>query len=219
MLPGLMGICGFIGGGATGISQTDSRTAEATSHSAVSFGADTSGRQIVILVWHNDRLSTPGNTPTATIGGVAATRIAAYTTGSGSGAAVGTAIFVAAPTGASGTVAVSWSGASVTIVALRLTGYAVPAFASGGHATDGDTYALGVPTNGLVIGMAGENATGTNVSWTNLTEQGNDDASGSSRSWGWDQSLGAQTRSITYSPYSGTPGANTFAVASFSPSP
>jgi hypothetical protein len=210
-------MAGFAGVGAS-ITQTDSRTTEATSHSAVSFGADASDRQIVILVWHNDRVSPPGQTPTATIGGIAATRIAAYSTGDGSGVAVGTAIFVAAPTGTSGTVAVSWSGASVTIVALRLTGYAVPAFASGGHVTDGNSYALGVPANGLVIGMAGENATGTDVIWTNLTEQGNDDASGSSRSWGWDQSLGAQTRTISYTPYSGSQGANTFAVASFSPS-
>lgn len=217
MLPGILGIGGVVGE-TPSVTQTDSRTTEATSHSAVSFGDDTLGRQVVVLVWHNDTSANPGQTPTATIGGVAATRVAAYSTGNGAGLAVGTAIFVAAPTGATGTVAVTWGTQPVTIVALRVTGYAAAAFDAGGHVTDGDTFALGVPANGLVIGMAGKAATGVDVTWTNLTEKGNDDASGSSRSWGWDFPLGVQTRSITYAPYSGTQGANTFAVASFSPS-
>lgn len=216
MLPGLAGIMAGLPEPRT-VTQTDSRTTEATSHSSVSFGDDAPDRQIMVLVWHNDTSSNPGNTPTATIGGVAATRVRAYSTGNGSGTAVGTAIFVAAPTGTSGTVSVSWGTQPVTIVVLRATGYSGSAFDSGGHVTDGDTYALGVPANGVVVGMAGKAATGVDVTWTNLSEKGNDDASGSSRSWGWDFPLGAQTRSITYAPYSGTQGTNTFAVASFSP--
>jgi hypothetical protein len=217
MLPGFISSAMAATGEPAGVTQTDSRTTAATSFSTVSFGAASTGRQIVLLVWHNDTASNPGQTPTATIGGVAATRVAAFSTGDGASIAVGTAIFVAAPSGTSGTVAVSWGGLNVTIVALRVVGYAVPAFAAGGHVTDGDTYALGVPTNGLTVGMAGKASTGVDVTWTNLTENGNDDASGSSRSWGWDLPLGSQTRSITYAPYSTFQGQNTFAVASFSP--
>jgi len=216
MLPGILGTLAGIGEPRT-VTQTDSRTTEATSHSSVSFGDSAADRQIILLAWHDDTSSNPGNTPTATIGGIAATRVAAYSTGNGSGVAVGTAIFVAAPSGTAGTVSVSWSTQPVTIVVLRVTGYGAAAYASGGHVTDGNSYDLGVPANGLVVGMAGKASTGVDVVWTNLTEKGNDDASGSSRSWGWDWPLGAQTRTISYTPYSGTQGQNTFAVASFSP--
>lgn len=218
MLPGILGM--MVGTGeAPNVTQTDSRTTAANSFASVSFGADVPGRQIILLVWHNNTATNPGVTPTATIGGVAATRVEAQSTGNGSGNAVGTSIFIAAPTGTSGTVNVTWGSVTVTIVALRVIGYSGTKTASAGNDSGGNSVNLSVPANGLVVGMAGNNSTGIDVAWTNLTEKANGDAAGSTRSWGWDFPLASQTRTISYTPFAGVgvQGRNTFAVASFPP--
>jgi hypothetical protein len=215
MLPGITGIGGFVGGAAS-ITQTDSRTTAATSHSSVSFGAVASDVWVGVLAFHGDLPSNPSQTPVATIGGVSATRIVAHSTGDGIGAATGSALFVAQPGVASGTVAVDWSaGIPTTIVVFRTTGYNLgAAFAT---ARDSANLSLNIPTLGLTV-AASQNALGVgNTTWSNLTERGDETANSKVRSWAWDMAMAQQTgRTISPSPYAPQNGASTDIAASFS---
>lgn len=218
MLPGILGIGGFIGGAS--VEQTDSRTTAATSHSTVNFGPDVPGRWILILAWHGNTASSPGQNPSATIGGISATRINAHSTGDGAGTAVGVAMFVAQPSGLNGTVAVSWGGLTTTIVAIRVTGYDLSAaVSSDAKGTAGNSVLIDIPDQGLLIGAVGRADEVTSITWTNLTEKADESAAGTRRSWGWDFPLPAQTgRSVSYSPFSSALGANAVVAASFAPS-
>lgn len=199
------------------ITQTDSKTSAATSHAGVSFGAAGTSRWVVVLAWHHSTSNDPGQTPTCTIGGGSATRIAAQSTGDGSGNAVGVAMFVAQPSGTSGTVAVSWGGLSTTIVALRVVNYnCASAHSSDGSGSASGSASINIPNKGVLIGAVGREDEGTGITWTNLTEKADESAGGSRRSWGWDSLMSTQSgRSVSYSPHSGSQGANAFVVASF----
>ncbi|ESZ60643.1 hypothetical protein NL532_24030 [Mesorhizobium sp. C120A] len=205
------------------VTETDSRTTVATSHAAVDFGVDVPGRWVVILAAHSSSVSSPGLFPAATIGGVAATRINAASTGTGAGPAVGAAMFVAQPTGANGTVAVSWGGLTTSIIALRTITYNLSAaYASDASSSSGMPMSVNIPTKGLLIGFAARGAA-NEISWTNLTEQGSDstDANSKRRSRGWDYNMALQAaRSISVSPWSSTAsnGINAAVVASFAKS-
>lgn len=215
MLPGLMSIGGFLGE-AAGIVQTDSRTTAATSHTSVNFGAATDGAWVGVLAFHGNTSLSPGQVPTATIGGTAANRIIAHSTGDGVGLASGVALFTAQPGVTSGTVAVAtWGGLPVTILVFRTFGYNL----GSAFSTDKDTslLSINVPNLGLTVGAV-QNASGTgNVTWTNLTERGDETANSKIRSWAWDFGMATQTgRTISPSPWSGVNGATAVIAASFS---
>jgi len=214
---GIQALLSAVSGSTGSVGQTDSRTTAATSHTTVSFGLDMPGRWVLVFAWHNNTSSNPGQNPSATIGGISATRIAAHSTGDGAGTAVGVAMFVAQPSGANGTVTVSWGGLTTTIVAIRVTGYDLSAaVSSGGKGTAGNSLSINIPDQGLLIGAVGRAAEGTAITWTNLTEQADESAAGSRRSWGWDSPLTAQTgRSVSYSPFSSGQGQNAVIAASF----
>lgn len=220
MLPGIVGIGGFVaevggGGEARTITQTDSRTTAATSHTTVAFGDVTATSWVGVLAFHGNTGSNPGQTPTATIGGAAADRIVAHSTGDGSSLATGSVLFVAQPGVTSGTVAVSWGGLATTIVVFRTTGYDLSAAFD--TAKDTANMSLDIPALGLTIG-ATQNASGTgNVTWANLTERGDEAANSKIRSWAWDLNMALQSgRSVSPSPYSATQGRSADIVASFS---
>lgn len=204
------------------VTQTDDRTTAATSHSNVSFGTERAGSWVVVLATHGNTGSSPGITPTATIGGVSATRIAARSTGTGSGTACGSAMFVAQPVGASGTVAVSWHGLATSIIVLRVVGYNCGTAYATDSAFDGNMpMTVNIPAGGLGIGFVSRGFA-SELSWTGLTEQGADstDSLGKRRSLAWDIGMSAETgRSISVSPWTGTNdnGTNAALVASFSP--
>lgn len=200
------------------VTQTDIRTTAATSHSSVSFGADGTNRWVVVFAFHGDTGTNPGNTPTATIGGVAATRITAGSTGSG-GTACGSAIFVAQPSGASGTVAVTWGSLSTIIVVLRVVNYTMSAANSADGASSPDpssSLSIDIPTNGLLIGCEIKNDTNT-TTWTNLTKQGESTVfTTKSISYGWDYNMSLQAgRAVSWSPYSSSGGTSSGRAASF----
>lgn len=205
------------------VTETDNRTTAATSHTTVDFGADTTGRWVVVLATHGNSGSDPGTTPTATIGGVAATRIAAASTGTGSGVACGAAMFVAQPSGANGTVAVSWGGLATSIIALRVITYNLSAASDSDSASSsGMPMSLDIPSNGLLIGYVARGAV-NEITWTNLTEQGADstDSNSKRRSRGWDYNMSPETnRSVDVSPWNGSAsnGINAAVVASFAKS-
>lgn len=218
MLPGFTGICGFLGV-ASSVTQTDSRTTTATSFANVNFGPDGVGRWVAILVFHHNTSVSPGQTPTATIGGVSATRIAAHSTGNGSGTASGIALLVAQPVGASGTVSVTWGGLSTTIVALATVGYDLSsAFAAAAAGSSGGgVFLTDIPAQGLLLGAVCRANDTAAVTWTNLTEKADESVIGNRRSWGWDFPLASQSgRSVSYTPYSSGQGQNAGLVASFS---
>lgn len=204
--------------------QTDDRTAAATSHTGVSFGTDWSNSWVVVLATHGNSVSNPGLTPTATIGGSAASRIVSRTIGNGSGTAVGSAMFVAQPSGASGTVAVSWGGLATSIIVLRVVGYNCGT----AHDTDfssGDTALMpmtpDIPQNGLLLGFASRGVA-SELSWSGLTERGADstDSNSKRRSVAWDLNMSLETnRAVSVSPWTGTAdnGVNAAVIASFSP--
>jgi hypothetical protein len=212
----------FYGKSWRSVTQTDSRTTAATSFSTVSFGEDDTRRRIVVLVWHGDTNSNPGTIPTATIGGVAATRIAAESTGddtSGSDA-TGCAIFIANPTGTTGTVSVSWTAHNVTIVVLRLVGYSATPTASGAEANGGSDghFPLSSAANGCIIAAAGQGqGAGTNMVWTNITERGDENVGGGNnrRTWAWDTGISAGTITPTVTPWASAQGSNAMVAVTF----
>lgn len=215
MLPGMTGIMAGLGEGRS-IAQTDSRTTAAASHAAVAFGSPGSNVWVGILAFHGNTATNPGGAPTATIDGGGIARIQAHSTGDGAALATGSALFVAQPSAASGTVAVSWGGLATTILVFRTAGYNLGIeFDKHGDAAN---MSLDIPTLGLTI-AATQNASGTgNVTWTNLTERGDEAANSKIRSWAWDLDMAAQApRTISPSPWSATQGASSDIVVSFSP--
>ncbi|RWL14894.1 MAG: hypothetical protein EOR57_31605 [Mesorhizobium sp.] len=220
MLPGIVGIGGFVAeagvvGEARTITQTDSRTTAAASHATVSFGDVTATSWVGILAFHGNTGTNPGQTPSCTIGGGAATRIVAHSTGDGTSIATGSALFVAQPGVTSGTVAVTWGVLNTTIVVFRTTGYDLSAAFD--TAKDTANMSLDIPALGLTI-AATQNASGTgNVTWTGLTERGDEAANSKIRSWAWDLHMALQSGlSVSPSPYSATQGRSADIVASFS---
>ena len=199
------------------ITQTDSRTTAATSHATVSFGAAGASRWVIVLAWHGNTGTNPGQTPTCTIGGVAATRIAAHSTGDGASTAVGVAMFVAQPSGTTGTVAVTWGSLSTTIVALRVVNYnCTAATSSGAQGTAGAALSIDIPNKGILIAAVGRSDDTTAITWTNVTEKADESAASTRRSWGWDSLMATQSgRSVSYSPFSSAQGATAVRAASF----
>lgn len=200
------------------VSQTDSRSTPATSHAAVSYGATRVSGGVLILAWHGSTASNPGLNPTCTVSGVNAPLIVARTNGNGAGVACGVALFTAAPSATSGTVAVSWGGLATAIVALRVVNYVITSATDTAEAAEGGaTVSLDIPDKGILIGAVAREDSAAAITWTNLTEQGDDATSGGTRrGWGWDTLMAAQSgRNVTYSPFSSSLGQNAVIAASF----
>lgn len=212
---GAISMSDFLGKSRVSITQTDSRTTAATSHASVSFGSVEAGAWVGVLAYHSDTGSNPGITPTATIGGVAATRIVADSTGDGTSTATGVVLFTAQPGVSSGTVNVSWNGLAVTIVVFKTIGYNLGA----AYATNKNsgTLTLNIPATGFAVGgNQNDNGTG-NITWTNLTERGDEAANNKVRGWAWDISMALQaSRGITVAPFNVAIGKSAAIAASFS---
>lgn len=223
MLPGIFTFAG-IGGVIPEITQTDSRTTPAMSFTSVSFGEDDPSRFMVVLVFHGDTNTDPGDTPTATIGGVSATLIGAKSTGVGGGGVVdacGVAIFTAAPTGTSGTVSITWpQDDGVTIVVLRLVGYSSTATDFDIELTSGDgSVTTTAVTDGCIIAGVAKGSDNTNITWTGITERGEENLDGADnrRGWAWDIGLTAGGKTISVSPWTVGLGENIMISVSFPP--
>lgn len=224
MIPGMTGpVAGFASGVLRSITQTDVRSTLAAPHSDVEWGPAIPGSWVLLFAHHDSTPTDPGTTPTATIGGVPATRHIARSTGSGGGSAAGAAIFSAQPAGTSGTVTVSWNSLPTAIVVARVIGYDLSsAFATNGATTGSGTVSLDVPSNGLIVGNV-KRSRNDAITWTNLTEIGDEillnGALERRHSWGWDAMMPQEAaRSISYSPFESILGINAVTVASFSPS-
>lgn len=214
----------MMAGGRFSVAQTDVRSGEASSgftFSSVNFGPAAASRFVVVMAWHGDTSSDPGTAPTCQIAGSAATRIIADSDGTGTGAAIGTAIFTRAlASGESGTVSVSWGGVTIRgIVVLRVLGYAM----GGAHQTKTDSAGasavINIPAKGLLLAVSGRRLPDTNaVGFSGVTRRGSDIAASARRNWGWSALLPAATgHPVSFSPFSNTNGHQSYVLASFAP--
>lgn len=218
MFPGLAGILSGLTV-AVQIEQTDNRTfvtGNPKTFLTVDYGAEANREGVIILAWHGDASADPGITPTCTISGAAATRYQPHSTGDGAAHATGTVIFTGTPSGTSGTVAITWSGGGlpVGIVVLRIVGYSLtPATSFGGAAASDDgSQALTLADKAAVIAIAGSGLSGTDITWSNLTERGDelDQGAGANnrRSWAYDINLPAGGRTVSFTPWDPNQGGN-----------
>ena len=198
MLPGLFGIAGFSGEGKTAafMGLVDEGV-------SVTFGDERSDRRMAAVIHWNEGGS-HFTLDSATIGGEAAT-IHVQRGHSGGSTGLGAAIISAVvPTGASGVVDCTFSGATsnVSCGVYRLTGL------SSGTPTDTDSdqstvtttdlsVTITVAADGIVIaGFTGSTNATSDVAWTGVTEQ-YDGEDGIHRSSGFASGLGAQSLVVT----------------------
>lgn len=205
----------FYGKSWPAITLADTKTTpNASSFSSVNFGATDTNRWIAIFLAIEDTASNPGDTPTMT----GFTRIAASSTGNGSNTANGVALFVGQPSGTSGTVSFNWSSTPCTITVLRVTGYDLSSAYDSKANGDlgGGTYDIDIPTDGALIAMVTRDSLGTDVTFSGITERGNDASPDHRREWAWDILMALETnRTVSYSPFSASQGLNAWAIASF----
>lgn len=203
------------------VAQTDIRSAHSPAnptYTSVNFGAPAATRGIVVIAWLADTMSGP-SAPTCQIAGGAApgARVATW---SGSGRAVGAAIFARGlPTGESGNVSVSWGSAPLQgIVVLRVTGYDL-SFPVGLLDTTGVASGkIAVPKGGLLLAASGRRGPNTNaVAFSGVVRRGSDVVQ-ARRDWGWSHRLAAAAEhQISFSPYSSAFGDQAWLAASFAP--
>lgn len=214
MLPGIVGMVGF-SGDEVSIELVDTElTPSATSFAGVNFGPDGGGRWVAIFLAIEDTASNPGSTPTMT----GFTRIAASSTGNGSNTANGVALFVGQPSGSSGTVSFNWSSTPCTIAVLRVMGYnlATAHDSKANGDLGGGTYDIDIPTDGALMALVTRDSLGTDVTFSGITERGNDASPDHRREWAWDINMALETnRTVSYSPFSASQGFNAWAIASF----
>ena len=213
ILPGLSGLVGFRGSGGDAVTLVHT---SASASEIANYGDDVPGRWIVIL-------ALGGNSPSpynlsATVSGVGADVIIRHSSGDGAGSAIGSGIFVAQPSGSSGTVTVSSSASFERFHVVRVVGYdlsvAVDKFTSTGAAPP---WSVDVPAGGLTIAIA-NNRTGA-LTWTGLTERYDASLSGWRSTLAWDADMPANaTTAIDYTPSSDAGGNESACVASFNPS-
>lgn len=199
------------------VTQTDARTTPSTSQfTSVNIGPEFAGRWVAIFLVHEDRLSSPGNTPTLTMEGVGATRILAHTTGDGAGKAVGVALFTGQPTGESITVGFNWAVTACTIVVMSVRGYDLSAAHDSASSATSNAITADLPAFGLLLGMAATATVSDDISFVGLTERGEDNTPDQSRAWGWDFPLPLETNhQVTHSPFTSSQGENVKLIASF----
>lgn len=177
----------------------------------VPFGAADAGRWLVVHIHgaNNDR-----TVNSVTIGGVSASRVTdgvndAETVVSDPASVVGALWIANVPTGTSGTVSITWSGgqARTAIALFRMTGNSGAqasqvATDTGTSGTDLSA-SLTIPSNGGGIGGVGVNTPDSprTFTWTNLTEQYDEEVGEGNNSYSGALSLasGTATRTATAS--------------------
>ncbi|WP_287307535.1 hypothetical protein, partial [Mesorhizobium sp.] len=138
-----------------------------------------------------------------TIGGVSALRQVDHT-GDGAGKATGICIARAQPGVSSGDVVITWATSArpaMSLVMLRVVGYNLTTLSDAAQLPDieqngaGKTLNIDTVAEGLLLGGACKRNT-NNISWTNLTEQGEDTQGNHTRSWGWDHPTVLQSNRV-----------------------
>lgn len=219
---GAISFSDFLGKAWQSITQTDSRLTADSGTSTRTFnscalGPASTGRKITgVLLFHGDTSNDPTTSGwTCTVGGTSMTGYGFATTGSGTGAAAGSGIFLGTPSGTSGNIViagVNWTGVPLSIVVLDIEGYLVtPASSYSRQPSNGGSKTSVIPSNGAAIVLASYGDTG-GTTWTNLTERGDEswNGSGNERSWAYDGSMPANGGlTISASPWSGANGTNT----------
>lgn len=174
-----------------------------TSHSySVNFGAAVTGRRIVVLTFQFGG-SAGSSISNMSIGGVTGT---GNDNGSfdGSGGLAGAGIFIANPSGTSGTVSFN-TGTSTTTAVVVLAILTATTLHNRDNSTaqsaTGGTVSINIPSDGICIGAFAKRATGA-ISWTNLSERGESAAPVAGYRYGWaaDTHMSTQTgRSVSAS--------------------
>jgi len=220
MLPGIMSLAGFAGGGASGVVEYVSAgfttdTADLTTYTlaGVDLGAAASDRRIFVVI-HSLGPSIVMTLNSGSIGGVGASIVKQETTsvtGIGHGGiafGIHTSVMTAAvPTGATGTVSLTFNAAAsgVAIAVFRATGMSrTTAFDTlSVENTDPSANLSGgidVEAGGFVIAATVDSDISESVSWTGVTEQYDATGVGGSVriSLAWSSNLSAETnRTIT----------------------
>lgn len=212
MLPGMLGMAGFSGGGASvGLVHTSSSASE-----TAQYGDDTSGRWIAVIALGGDDAS-PYNL-SATISGVAGTVIKRHSSGNGAGPATGTAIIVGQPSGTSGTVTISGTTGPMRFFVLRVTGYNLGSavYTNDSAGAGVPPWSVNVPASGFTLSVCRSSSIGPSpISWTGLTEQV---TSGGNPSVAWDINMAANPAKAIDVTASDTNGATSAVIATFNPS-
>lgn len=166
MIPGLYGIGGFT----VSDNSVTLVHSSASENETANFGADVPGRWIVILPLGGNAVASYNLS--VTVNGISATQIERHSTGDGAGLATGTGIFVAQPSGSSGTVAIGGTPGVRRFYVLRVVDYDLSsAIWHDNSAGSGiPPWSANVPANGLCIGVI-QNSFGGDIVWTGLTER------------------------------------------------
>lgn len=192
-------------------SSSDSETAQ--------YGTDTPSRWIVILALGGDAGS--AYNLSATISGVAGTVIKRHSSGSGGGAATGTAIIVGQPSGASGTVTISGT-TTMRFHVLRVTGYdmGTAVFSDDSDGAGIPPWSANVPTNGLTLAVIQNSPLVGAISWSGLTERIADNVLIGTKinSAAWDINMAADAAKAIDVTASDTDGLTSAVIATFNPS-
>lgn len=204
------------------VAQVDIRSSHSSpahTFAGVNLGAEAETRGIVVFAWMAD-VTTPDAwpSPACTIAG-ATTPGARYRTWSGSGRAVGVAIFARMfPTGTTGSVFVSMGGPLQGLVVLRTTGYDLSAPHDLLEPLAADSGGLNIPKGGLLVAVSGRRAPNTNaVAFSGVTRRGSDIVQ-ARRDWAWSHRLpAAAEHPVSVSPHSAAHGDQAWLAASFAP--
>lgn len=181
----------------TSVEQTDIRNKQGSGSSpntfaSVAFGAPGPRVWSVALLHQYDVTNEPSISG-VTIGGVSALRQVDHT-GNGAGYATGICIARAQPAVSSGSVVITWGTAArpaLSLIMLRVVGFDLTTLSDAAQLPDieqngtGKTLNIDTVADGLLIGGACKRNT-NNITWTNLTEQGENTQGSHTRSWGWD---------------------------------
>lgn len=188
-----------------------------TASEVASYGADVTGRWVVVLAIGSD----PGGVIAATVSGAPAI-IIAQNGNTFSGVGESCSILVAQPSGTSGLVSLSGGGTPKRFYLLRTTGYNLSSaiFAANAAANGVPPWSsVPIAANGFAVGVAmNDGSVGGAPSWTGLTnrELNTITISGKRNSIAWDFNMAASGgRLIDFNPANDGAGATTGCVASF----
>jgi hypothetical protein len=204
-------LLGAISGAAVqNVEQTDIRNSQGSgsspnTFSSVAFGSP--GPQVwSVAIFHHFNVTNQATVTGVTIGG----EVAAFefdNTGNGSGVAAGICIARAQPGVSSGSVALTWATAArpaLSLVMLRVVGFNLTTLHDTAELPNvqqsgtGKTLNIDTIANGILFGGACKSNT-NNITWTNLTERGEDTQGSHRRSWGWDHPTVTQAnRSVSF---------------------
>lgn len=212
MLPGILGIAGFVGGPSVELVYTSSSASE-----VATYGAEETGRWIAVLALGGDDAS-PYNLAVTMSG--AGTLIKRHSSGTGAGPATGTAIYVGQPSGTSGTVTVTGT-TTMRFRVLRVVGYDLSAAVYSADSTGAGVppWNVNVPTQGLTLSVIQNAASVGAISWTNLTERIADNVMIGTKinSAAWDLNMAANPSLSVDVTATDTDGGTSAVIATFNP--